>query len=129
MQAKNCNTRSRLARHLASTTVFALALGLPLSLALPAQAFEVTEAQREACTPDAFRLCSAEIPDADRVAACMDVNVRNLSPACRAVFHPIGATAEATPGTRHRVRRVLTSYEHHRHHHLMHDADGRWARD
>jgi hypothetical protein len=28
-----------------------------------------TEQQREACTPDAFRLCGQFIPDADRVGA------------------------------------------------------------
>jgi hypothetical protein len=124
MQVINLDILSRAARRAA----LALALGAPLAASLPAQAFEVTEAQKEACTPDAFRLCSAAIPDADRVAACIAANVRNLSPACRAVYRPVGAMAETTPGARHRVRKVLTSYEH-RHHHFAREADRSWARD
>ena len=45
-----------------------------------------TPEQEQACTGDAFRLCSSEIPDVDRVTACM-VRLRNqLSPGCRAFF-------------------------------------------
>lgn len=115
----------------AQALAFALAVSVPLGLTLPAQAFEVTEAQREACTPDAFRLCSAEIPDADRVAACMKANVRHLSAACRAAFGPAGAVAEATRGAHHHVRRIWTSYEHHHHHHrhFAREEEGRWARN
>jgi hypothetical protein len=124
MQVKGLDIFGRAAR----TAALALALGAPLAVCLPAHAFEVTEAQKQACTPDAFRLCSAAIPDADRVAACMAANVRNLSPACRAVFRPVGAMADATPGARHHVRKMLTSYEH-RHHHFAREADRSWARD
>jgi hypothetical protein len=45
-----------------------------------------TSQQRIACTPDAFRLCSSEIPDIDGVTACMRKNKASLSSACRAVF-------------------------------------------
>jgi len=45
-----------------------------------------TPEQEQACTGDAFRLCSSEIPDVDRVTACM-VRLRSqLSPGCRAFF-------------------------------------------
>ena len=47
-----------------------------------------TAEQRAACTPDAFRLCSSEIPNVDRIVACMKRQKANLSSACRAVFHP-----------------------------------------
>lgn len=40
-----------------------------------------------ACESDAFRLCSANIPDRARVKSCMLNNERNLTPACRAQFH------------------------------------------
>lgn len=40
-----------------------------LSTLVSARAFEVIDRQREACTPDAFRLCSSEMPDANCVAA------------------------------------------------------------
>jgi hypothetical protein len=42
-----------------------------------------TDAQRQACTPDAMRLCSDVIPDVARVTACMKAKYRQLSPACR----------------------------------------------
>jgi hypothetical protein len=47
-----------------------------------------TAEQQQACSPDAFRLCSAEIPDVDRVTACMVRNKSQLSPQCRAFFRP-----------------------------------------
>ena len=45
-----------------------------------------TAEQRAACTPDAFRLCSSEIPNVPAIIACMRKNKANLSPACKAVF-------------------------------------------
>ena len=47
-----------------------------------------TPEQQQACTDDAFRLCSAEIPDVDRVTACMAAKKSQLSPGCRAQFRP-----------------------------------------
>lgn len=47
-----------------------------------------TPEQQQACSNDAFRLCSAEIPDIDRVAMCMVRNKSQLSPGCRAYFKP-----------------------------------------
>ena len=40
----------------------------------------------KACTPDVRRLCSAQIPDADRIVACLLRNTPQLSDRCRAVF-------------------------------------------
>jgi len=45
-----------------------------------------TMEQQVACTPDVWRLCSAEIPDVDRIVACLRGNTAQLSPPCRAVF-------------------------------------------
>ena len=45
-----------------------------------------TAEQRAACTPDAFRLCSSEIPNIPAITACMRKNFEKLSPACKAVF-------------------------------------------
>jgi hypothetical protein len=45
-----------------------------------------TPEQEQACTGDAFRLCSSEIPDVDRVTACMVARKSQLSPGCRAHF-------------------------------------------
>lgn len=54
-------------------------------LAGPAAA-QGTPEQRQACQPDAMRLCSEFVPDVDRITACMVKQRMRLSPACRAVF-------------------------------------------
>jgi hypothetical protein len=66
-------------------------LGLMLATALsvsttPSQAY--TPEEEQACSGDAFRLCSSEIPDVDRVTVCMVRNKSQLSPGCRAFFGP-----------------------------------------
>ena len=38
---------------------------------------------RQACTPDALRLCSDVIPDVAKVTACMHAKRRQLSQDCR----------------------------------------------
>jgi hypothetical protein len=69
------------------------------SLALAEQG---TAADREACTPDVFRLCGRYIPNADRIANCLQQAGPRLSPACYAVFNP--------PGTRPRNARAVKRY-------------------
>jgi len=64
----------------------ALVIGLGAAATIVAKAEEGTYAQRIACTPDAWRLCSSEIPDVDAVKACMMANKAKLSSACRATF-------------------------------------------
>ena len=44
------------------------------------------ETAREACTHDAFRLCSYAMPDVGRTKACLAKNRSRLSPLCRAAF-------------------------------------------
>ena len=55
-----------------------------------------TPEQEQMCTGDAMRLCSSEIPDVDRVTACMVRQRAQLSDGCKAVFHYEPA-APATP--------------------------------
>jgi hypothetical protein len=45
-----------------------------------------TADQRAACTPDVFRLCSAQIPNVDAIVACLKREKAQLSSGCRAVF-------------------------------------------
>ena len=45
-----------------------------------------TPEMQQACTPDVMRLCNADVPDVDKIVACMKRNRANLSPACGAVF-------------------------------------------
>ncbi|SFP55742.1 hypothetical protein SAMN05216330_108125 [Bradyrhizobium sp. Ghvi] len=56
------------------------------SAAASAQENQGTAEQRAACTPDAFRLCSAYIPDPSGVEACLRQQKSSLSQACRTVF-------------------------------------------
>lgn len=57
-----------------------------------------TEQQREACTPDVFRLCGQFIPDAEKIEACLRSAGPRLSPACRVVFSaPQPPVNQATP--------------------------------
>jgi hypothetical protein len=46
-----------------------------------------TQHEREACTPDVFRLCAGEIPSVKRIVACLNAKRSQLSPACRVVMN------------------------------------------
>jgi hypothetical protein len=59
-----------------------------------------TPEQQQMCTGDAFRLCSSEIPDVDRVTACMVRQKNKLSPGCRAFFRDAEPEAELRPVVR-----------------------------
>jgi hypothetical protein len=48
-----------------------------------AQAVDV----RQACTPDAMRLCSEFIPDVPKITACMHAKRAQLSPECRSAMN------------------------------------------
>lgn len=66
-----------------------LMLATTLSVSLWSSAGQAyTPEQEQACTGDAFRLCSSEIPDVSRVTACMVAKKSQLSPGCRAQFRP-----------------------------------------
>jgi hypothetical protein len=74
--------------------LFTFALLLSAETSATAQG---TEAQREACTPDAFRLCGAYIPDVDRITACLRSNGSRLSKPCYDVFFPAPPPDYAAP--------------------------------
>jgi hypothetical protein len=68
-------------------------LGLMLATALsvsmwPAASQAYTPEQQQACSSDAMRLCSAYVPDVDRITACMVQKKAQLSPECRVYFRP-----------------------------------------
>ena len=62
-----------------------LATALAFSM-LSSVANAYTPEQQQACTDDALRLCGADVPDVDRVTACMVRNKSQLTPGCRAYF-------------------------------------------
>ena len=53
--------------------------------ALSARPTLASEAQ-QMCTGDAMRLCGHEVPNVQRITACMVKQRANLSPGCRAVM-------------------------------------------
>jgi hypothetical protein len=75
-------------RTLTACINMALALALFLALFVTGSALAdiATPEQRRACTPDVYRLCAGEIPNARAITNCLRRQKANLSEACRAVF-------------------------------------------
>lgn len=83
-----------LAPRLISPRMFGAITSLALMGSAPSAAFAAgTEAQREACMPDAFRLCAMAMPDEKRVENCLRDASPRLSRACYDVFYPPQAAA------------------------------------
>jgi len=82
------SSREQLAAGSIATLLVTVGLGFAVGLSLaprPAGA-QGTPEQRQACAPDAMRLCGDFIPDVERITACMVKNRAHLSPACRVYF-------------------------------------------
>jgi hypothetical protein len=88
---------------------WSVSLALLSATVSPAPSFsQGTLAQRMACTPDALRLCSAFIPNADEVTTCLRERNAELSDACRTVVEAgmkqLPGASEST-GARKRTER------------------------
>jgi hypothetical protein len=70
--------------HRTSKIALLFALAAAALSARPGPAFS-SEAQ-QMCTGDAMRLCGHEVPNVQRITACMVKQRANLSPGCRAVM-------------------------------------------
>jgi hypothetical protein len=71
------------------------AIAFIVTIIAPLPAIAYTQEDAYACTPDAMRLCLNAIPDASRVAQCLQKNKQQLSPACTIVFNRLrGASAD-----------------------------------
>ena len=70
-----------------------------------AEEYRGTMEQQMACTPDVWRLCGDQIPDVNRIVACLQRNTPNLSSGCRAVFESNNSVPppQAAPPPRGRV--------------------------
>ena len=75
--------RFSLRSHLVSACI-AMVVASPATPSVAATAEE-----RAACTPDVFRLCSSDIPNVERIVACMKRERSKLSPACAAVVRTL----------------------------------------
>lgn len=73
----------------ARNSQFGLMLATAMLVSLwPAASRAYTDEQQQACMGDAFRLCGGEIPDVERVRACMNRSKSQLTPGCRVHFRP-----------------------------------------
>lgn len=83
MQRTNRSSRPRAHRY--TIALFCVATALFCGSA-DARDRPVPAEARQACTPDALRLCGAHIPDEDAVAACLKGNIQRLSVQCRQII-------------------------------------------
>ena len=87
-----------------------VALGMALAIggivaqgAASAEEYRGTVEQQMACTPDVWRLCSDQIPDVNRITACLQQNTPQLSSGCRAVFQSNNQMPPQQQGPRNRA--------------------------
>ncbi len=94
--------------------VLSLAMSTACGIAIQTPAFSEeyrgTFEQQMACTPDVWRLCFDQIPDVNRITACLRQNTSQLSGGCRAVFESNDSmTQQGTPGRRNVQPRSYSS--------------------
>ena len=65
--------------------LIAMAFVLTISATFPAIAY--TQADIDACTPDAMRFCQQAFPSQSRVVLCLIKNRRQLNAACTVAFN------------------------------------------
>jgi hypothetical protein len=63
-----------------------LACGIAMQQVAHSQEYRGSLQQQLACTPDVLSLCGDQIPDTNRIVACLRQNTPQLSDGCRAVF-------------------------------------------
>jgi hypothetical protein len=98
----------RIERRIMGALFFGAALSMATSAALD-QGTEGTPEQRQACSPDAVKLCSAFFPDPDRVKGCLVQHVAALSLPCRDVFEKVrGSTSRSASRSSHNRVRIKT---------------------
>ena len=72
--------------------------GMLMPGAVSAEPYRGTWEQQMACTPDVMRLCSDQIPDTNRIVACLRENTALLGRSCRAVFESNASVQQPSPG-------------------------------
>ena len=63
-----------------------LTIAATISVFTSHQSFAFSAEAQQMCTGDAFKFCSAEIPNIPAITACMYKHRAELSPGCRAVM-------------------------------------------
>jgi hypothetical protein len=85
------------ARRNFSILAISVACGVMSQTPAFSQEYRGTMEQQMACTPDVFRLCGAQIPDVNRIVACLQQNTPQLSAPCRAVFDSSASSDTTAP--------------------------------
>jgi hypothetical protein len=62
-------------------TAIAFLVGCQLAIAQ-----DVEDATREACKPDAMRLCGWYVPNVEQITKCMSERIADVTPQCRAAM-------------------------------------------
>jgi hypothetical protein len=75
------------------------------------------EAVRDACTHDAFRLCSNTIPNVGRTKACLARHRNSLSPQCRSAFSGRPTQEHFPAAHEHHYTTRARHYGYYRHYH------------
>jgi len=75
-----------------------------LGMASMGPAFAQAQDVQTACTPDVMRLCQQDIPDHDRIIACLVRSTLQLSPTCSVVFNRGRIAAVASEKTQPRAQ-------------------------
>jgi hypothetical protein len=100
----------QIARFVCSLALLAGALVFSLDTA----GAQGSDAERQACTPDALRLCSDYIPDVDKVAGCMRAKKAQLSAPCRVAMNTGGGSGgDRHAGRHHHGTRHCGKHSHH----------------
>jgi hypothetical protein len=88
---------------------FGLMLATAFSVSmLPTAGRAYTPEQQQACSGDAMRLCGPDIPDVDRITACMIRRKAELSPECRVYFMSPAPPPPEPPVARTNVGKPLS---------------------
>src|SRR5258708_39663734 len=73
-----------------------IANGIAVQTPAASEEYRGTYEQQMACTPDVWRLCFDQIPDVNRITACLRQNTAQLSGACRSVFDSNASVPQQT---------------------------------
>jgi hypothetical protein len=74
-----------------------LACGIAMQQAAQSEEYRGTFQQQLACTGDVLSLCGDQIPDTNRIVACLRQNTPQLSDGCRAVFESNASVQQQAP--------------------------------
>ena len=76
---------------------------------LSTAAIAQTAEEQQLCMDDAFRVCSATIPDRNRTIACMVANKSQLSPGCQTVMDKYASGGNAQTAAMSPARPVMSA--------------------